>query len=423
MRKKGQESTIISIVIPIIIFIIIIVFLFFLLKAASYSGRLPAKFGYALAGSISLIVNKPAQIAQSIGEDGLIALAGFAAAAFIIGGADALGGEEDIVPAEEEETIGNTKDLTQDFSQLESTVGNPGDEEGSLSTFLKGGASAVGKLIGNPLYQNSLLFFGGLFLIGDITNTIASEIQTPILNYLAPEGVYFIDFNSLSSSDLNQMYQNLNQSFVKPIEQYCQNPQSPECENIFLTYLIALDLYYTWGETLGQSVAIAGSHDEYFIGYINYNSGNYNVTQEGVLCMLGMMDFFGQSPLDQMYNMNLQELLSDINYDGDLECQIAKQVLNINLVSSGTPCSSSSANIPDTVTQMDVYETYEVQHNSVSFYQCSSSQPSDYNIIIPSTNGNYYSGYLQYLYDGGTQGIIVSSVFGEQSNNQQSSSQ
>ena len=313
MKKRGDESIITRVIIPILVFIIIIIFLFFLLKAASYSGRLSAKFGYTLAGSVSLLVNKPAQISQSVGTDGIAIAAGVIAAAAAIGTAVALfKGSESPVSTEIEDWQPCSTALFCDENgepvviDWDKALGI--DDSGSsisipqtlYSAFTTGGKDAVLTVLGNPLFDQFLGTSIALYGIGTLMNTIASEIQQPILNYLAPEGVIFIAFPP-SPSDINAMYNDLNQTFVKQIENYCQNPASSECENIYLTYLVAKYLYYTWGETLGQSVVIAGSHNEYFIGYVNYSS-NYSLTEEGVLCMLGMMNYFGQSPLKQMFN-------------------------------------------------------------------------------------------------------------------------
>ena len=420
----------INVIIFVIIFIVVVVFFLLLLKAASYSGRLQARFGYALAGSVSILVNKPAQIVQSYSEDAVYGLLGLAAAIGVAAGAFAvLKGsptaeqalESEVSASMEEEVVSSESEVEQWANEYEQAVKNT-EEPSNLKLFNKGFQNGISKVIGNPIYGQTLAGFGILFLSSSVVNTIASEIQRPILQYLAPEGVYFIDFNAIKSSTLNKMYQDLNESFIDEIKSYCNNPQSPECENIFMTYLIARDLYYTWGETLGQSVLIAGSHDEYLIAYVNYNP-KYAVTQEGVLCMLGMMDFFGQSPLQQMYNMKLSQLIGTVNYDGDLVCYIANEVINSNQNSQNSQpsgqvslCGSSDVGIPFSIKQKDVFETFEVSSNDViKQYKGNpcSSIPQDYNILIPSSS-QYFNGYIQYLYDGGTQGVIVSSVFGEQ---------
>jgi hypothetical protein len=77
-----------------------------MLKAAGYSGRPQAKFAYALSGSIDFLVNKPAQISQSIGSIGLYISAGLAIAAFVVeGSSSALAAEEKSLASSESANI------------------------------------------------------------------------------------------------------------------------------------------------------------------------------------------------------------------------------------------------------------------------------------------------------------------------------
>ncbi|MGC9132909.1 MAG: hypothetical protein ACP5GJ_00685 [Nanopusillaceae archaeon] len=426
--KKGISGEIIKIIVIVIVFIFLFLVLFNILKAASYSGRLQAKFAYALSGSVSFLVNKPAQFTHSLATDaGEIYLGGMAAVATIGMIAAVLSHNPSAAEeaAQMEKEAGQSAEILEEgqmaqkgveswynkYSNLESSSNN----YETLKSLAKGAANALRKVYGNPIAIGIGSGIGSAWFLSSsyITNGIAGGIQGPILYYLAPEGVIFVDFNNQQqiSYILDEMDNDLNKSFVNEINSNCNNNyNSPSCENIIMTYLIAKYLYYTWGETLGQSVAIAGTHNEYFIAFMNYDS-SYNVTQEGVLCMLGMMNYYGTSPLKQMYENNLSSLLNEINYDGDIVCQIAGNVLDISLPSPSEACGTGDANIPDKITQMDVFESYVVENNQLQQYNCGKI-PEDYNVLINATSSSYYSGYIQYTYDGGTQGVIVSIVFG-----------
>jgi hypothetical protein len=412
--KRGISGEIIKIIIIIIVFIFIIYVLFLMLKAASYSGRPQAKFAYALAGSIDFLVNKPAQISQSIGSIGLYISAGIAIAAFVVGGSrSALAAEAKSLAASQSARVieGEASSAFFNFfNRLGRAIKN------NPEAFASGGAKGIGYLLGNPVYQgllggSLLLYFGG-----SITNTIASDIQKPILYYLAPEGVILVNLSSISEQKLQHMYKDLNNTFAQYIQKnYCSNTQSSSCQSIYLTYLIAKYLYNTWGETLGQSVSIAGTHNEYIIFYLS-DSKIDDVTQEGVLCMLGMMNYYGRSPLQQMYGIELTDLLKKLRPDGDIVCNIASEVLYgyswTNQV-SGSDANSVGIDKIDDIARKVVFVSYQLSGDNINPLSCTNN-PGNCNIIVPKEYNNIVtnSGFVQFTYEGGSHGIIVTSLFG-----------
>ncbi|BBL45221.1 hypothetical protein MJ1_0042 [Nanobdella aerobiophila] len=372
--KKGVSDSVISLIVVIIVFIFILLILFNSLRAVSYSGRPQAKFAYALSGSVSFLVDKPSQVVSSIGTDGLIIAGGIIAAAAIVGGAIA--------------------------------AHNAEEDENLFNVFSAGAAGSIKSVLGNTAFEAFTGASAGLLITGDVFNSIASNIQQPILYYLALLDEQSVNLTELNSQDYVSMYQNLNSTYANYIEKKysCESqPTSTQCENLYLTYRIAQDLYYTYGETLGQSVAIAGAHNEYFLAFFNYNDtedkNQANITLNEVLCMLYMMDYYNVNPFNQMYgSQDINNL--DPNENTDLACNITATVNNqLQFSGSGLPQNIQSMVAADSAT-LDTSDTSNGGQISLINYP---------NIIV-QPQGSLTSGYIMFTYDGGTQAIIISSL-------------
>jgi hypothetical protein len=198
------------------------------------------------------------------------------------------------------------------------------------------------------------------------------------------------------------MFKDLNQTYVEYIEKqgYCSNPTKQECQNLYATYLIAKYLFYTYGETLGQSVTITQNHNEYALILFDYNS-KYNVTLNDVLCMLGMMKYYDYIPLEVMYGNNVIK-----NNNNNVAC---------NILSSVNPSAMSSNPQTSNVYNKLLVNSYNVtQSGAPSQISSTENNPSpDQVIIIPGNIGLPNGIIIQYTYEGGNRVIVLTSISGK----------
>jgi len=357
---KSISDSVIELIIVIIIIIFVILVFFNVLKGLSYAGRPEAKFGYALSGSISFMVNPIAQgisDASTIANDVLLGIIAAATVAGMVKGVyENYNANIEILESAgfSEEEIDQIPSTDLLFTDLQNGGGF------ALGTIAKDIIGTYRTVFLNPYGGGLLAGTIGLDLSSDALNNLAHAMQGPILYYLVPEGVVAVNLSNIGGSQINEMLNDLNDSYVNNIEQqqYCSNPTSSACQNLYATYLVAKYLFYTYGETLGQSVTIAGNHNEYALLLFDYNS-TYNVTLNDVLCMLEMMKYYGYIPLEVMYGDNVIE-----NSSNNIACQILSNV-NSSLMSQNPQDSN-------------VYNKLLV--NSFEVYNSTSNSSSNINI-------------------------------------------
>jgi len=406
---KSISDSVIELIIVIIIIIFVIIFFFSALKGLSYAGRPEAKFGYALAGSISFMVNP---VAQGISDAATIAnyvLLGVFIATTVAGIVSGIKAnyEENVEFLEsigyDEEAIQNINKKYLLFEDIENG-GFPTDQIAS------GIGNAYKKVFLNPLGAGLLGGTLGLDALSYALNNMAHAIQDPILYYLVPEGVVALNLSNIGNAQVNEMLNDLNKSYANYIEQqgYCSNPTSSECQNLYATYLIAKYLFYTYGETLGQSVTISGNHNEYALILFDYNGDDkYSVTLNDVLCMLEMMKYYNYVPLEVMYGNNVIASSSSNN----MACYVLSQVL-----SKENPAEYSSLTGSQYSTKVYnklLVNSYEVEQSGATEETGSTSnnpEPNDV-IIIPSMHPP--DGIIiEYTYEGGNRVILLTSISG-----------
>jgi len=396
---KSISDSVIELVVVIIVIIFVILVFFNILKGLSYAGRPEAKFGYALAGSISFMINTVAQgvsDAASIANDVLI---GVIVVSTVIGVATGL------------------KENYDENVQFISDYGINKGDVGTLNLIFKdvdnGGDIAWGEIgsgIVNTYKKVFLSPFGFGLLAGTLgldaasyfLNNIAHTIQGPILYYLVPEGVVAANFSDISESQVNEMLNDLNESYANYIKKqgYCSDPTSSACQNLYATYLIAKYLFYTFGETLGQSITVSGNHNEYALILFDYNS-NYVVTLNDVLCMLGMMEYYNYIPLDVMYGNNTIEASAH-----NMACQVLKH--------KDPSLFSQNPDYSNDVYNKLLVNSYEIDKNGNIDENWSTSNnypPNDVTIIpgnIQPPNGII----IEYTYEGGNRAILITSIIG-----------
>ena len=397
---KSISDSVIELIIAIIIIIFVILVFFSVLKGLSYAGRPEAKFGYALAGSISFMINPTAQgisDAATIANEVLLGVVAVTTAVGIISGFKA-NYDENI---EILESAGYTEEELQNIP-LKDLVFKDANGEVPIDEIASGVGSAYKTVFLNPLGAGLLAGTIGLDVASYFLNNLAHAMQAPILYYLVPEGVVAVNLSDIGSSQVNEMLNDLNESYAKNIEQqqYCNNPTSQECQNLYATYLIAKYLFYTYGETLGQSVTIAGNHNEYALLLFDYNS-TYNVTLNDVLCMLEMMKYYNYIPLEVMYGNNVIESSSN---------NIACRVLN----SADSSAMSSNPQYSNVYNKLLVI-SYEVSQSGTPNQLSSTSDNSPPNqvIIIPDDMQLPNGIIIEYTYEGGNSVILLTSISGE----------
>lgn len=396
---KSISDNVIELVIVIIIIIFIILVFFNILKGLSYAGRPEAKFGYALAGSISFMINPIAQgisDAASIANDVLI---GVIAVSTVIG------------------IVSGLKENYEENIQFLNDYGINKDDVGTLNLIFRdvdnGGGIAwdeIGSGIVNTYKKVFLSPFGmglvagtlGLDAASYFLNNIAHTIQGPILYYLVPEGVVAANFSDISESQVNKMLNDLNETSANYIKQqgYCNDPTSPQCQNLYATYLIAKYLFYTFGETLGQSITISGNHNEYALILFDYNS-SYSVTLNDVLCMLGMMEYYNYIPLEVMYGNNTI---------GDSYINIPCQVL----YHTDSSLFSSNPDYSNDVYNKLLVNSYEIDSNGNidENWSTSNNSPPNQITIIPGNMQLPNGIIIEYTYEGGNRAILITSIIG-----------
>jgi hypothetical protein len=281
------------------------------------------------------------------------------------------------------------------FKDVDDGGGIAWDEIGS------GIVNTYKKVFTNPLGFGLLAGTLGLDAASYVLNNIAHIIQAPILYYLVPEGVVAVNLSDISDSQVNEMLNDLNQSYANQIEQYCSDPTSSACQNLYATYLIAKYLFYTFGETLGQSITISGNHNEYALILFDYNS-SYVVTLNDVLCMLAMMEYYNYIPLDVMYGNN-----TIYNSDQNIPCKVLHHT-DSSLFSSQPDDSNDVYNkllVNSYIIDSDgnVVENWSTANNN--------PYPNDVTIIpgnIQPPNGII----IEYTYEGGNRAILITSIIG-----------
>ena len=400
---KSISDSVIELIIAIIIIIFVILVFFSVLRGLSYAGRPEAKFGYALAGSISFMVNPVAQgisDAAKIANDVLLGVIAVTTVAGILSGFKATYDENvqflldsgfskeeiDEIPLSDLLTKNSNGDFPID--EIASGVGN-----------------AYKKVFLNPLGAGLVAGTIGLDVASYFLNNLAHSMQAPILYYLVPEGVVALNLSDISDSQVNEMLNDLNESFVNDVEQYCSNPTSSECQNLYATYLIAKYLFYTYGETLGQSVTIAGNHNEYAILLFDYNS-NYEVTLNDVLCMLDMMEYYNQVPLEVMYGGD--NVIASVGQNIACQALINYNKDNHNFLST---LSAQDSNLYNEL----LVNSYEVdQSGNTGDLSSTSNNPEPNQVIIIPNNIPLPNGIIiEYTYEGGNRVILLTSMVGE----------
>jgi len=398
---KSISDSVIELIIAIIIIIFVIIVFFNVLKGLSYAGRPEAKFGYALSGSISFMINPIAQgisDASTIANEVLLGVVAVTTAVGIISGFKA-NYDENI---EILESAGYTEEELQNIP-LKDLVFKNANGEPPIDEIASGVGSAYKTVFLNPLGAGLLAGTIGLDVASYFLNNLAHAMQAPILYYLVPEGVVALNLSDISSSKVNGMLNDLNDSYVNNIEQqqYCSNPTSSQCQNLYATYLIAKYLFYTYGETLGQGVTISGNHNEYALLLFDYNS-TYNVTLNDVLCMLEMMKYYNQVPLEVMYGNNVIE-----NSSNNIACQVLYNVYS-NAMSSNPQYSNNVYNKLLVI-------SYEVDQSGTPnpLSSTSGNSPPNQIIIIPGDMQLPNGIIIEYTYEGGNRVILLTSIAGE----------
>jgi len=395
---KSISDSVIELIIVIIIIIFVIIVFFNVLKGLSYAGRPEAKFGYALAGSISFMINP---VAQGISNAATIAnyvVLGVIAAVTVAGIVSGIKAnyEENVALLE---SAGFSKEEIESIDLRKLLFGDLKTGEVPIDDIASSVGRAYKKVFLSPYGAALLGGTIGLDVASYFLNNLAHAMQAPILFYLVPEGVVALNLSDISSSKVNGMLKDLNESYAKSIEQYCNNPTSEECQNLYATYLIAKYLFYTYGETLGQSVTIAGNHNEYALILFDYNS-KYNVTLNDVLCMLEMMRYYDYIPLEVMYGDKVIEDSSN-----NVACQVLKSV-DSSAMSSNPPYSK--------VYDKLLVNSYKVSQNGAPTQLSSTSDnyPPNNIIIILGNIGLPNGIIIEYTYEGGNRAILLTSIVG-----------
>jgi len=395
---KSISDNVIELIVIIIILIFVIIVFFNVLKGLSYAGRPEAKFGYALAGSTSFMINPVAQgvsNAATIANDVLLGVIAVTTAIGIASGIKANYNQNIKIlksAGYAKENVGLGTLLFRDLG----TGGAP------IKTIASSVGNAYKKVFLNPAGKGLLAGTIGLDLASYFLNNLAHAIQAPILYYLVPQGVIALNLSNIDNSEIRGMFKDLNQTYVEYIEKqgYCSNPTKQECQNLYATYLIAKYLFYTYGETLGQSVTITQNHNEYALILFDYNS-KYDVTLNDVLCMLGMMKYYDYIPLEVMYGNNVIK-----NSNNNVAC---------NILSSVNPSAMSSNPQTSNVYNKLLINSYNVtQSGAPSPISSTENNPSPDQVKIIPGNMRLPNGIIiQYTYEGGNRIIVLTSISGE----------
>jgi len=397
---KSISDSVIELVVIIIIIIFVIIVFFNVLKGLSYAGRPEAKFGYALSGSISFMINP---IAQGISDAATIAnevLLGVIVATTVVGIVSGIKAnyDENVMLIE---SAGYTEEDLEHIGLEDMLFRDLGNGEVPIDDIAEGVGSAYKKVFLNPLGAGLLGGTISLDVASYFLNNLAHAMQAPILYYLVPEGVVALNLSNIDSSQVNGMLNDLNDSYANYIEKnnICNNPTSSECQNLYATYLIAKYLFYTYGETLGQSVTIAENHNEYALLLFDYNS-KYDVTLNDVLCMLEMMKYYNYIPLEVMYGKDVIE-----NSNNNIACQVLSNV-DPNVMSS----NPQDSNVYNKLLVISYNVSQSGTPNQLS--STSNNSPPNQVIIIPGNMQLPNGIIIEYTYEGGNRAILLTSISG-----------
>jgi hypothetical protein len=395
---KSISDNVIELIVIIIILIFVIIVFFNVLKGLSYAGRPEAKFGYALAGSTSFMINPVAQgvsNAATIANDVLLGVIAVTTAIGIASGIKANYNQNIKIlksAGYAKESVGLGTLLFKEF----------GTGKAPIKTIASNVGGTYKKVFLNPMGKGLLSGTIGLDLASYFLNNLAYAIQAPILYYLVPQGVIALNLSNIDNSEIRGMFKDLNQTYVEYIEKqgYCNNPTKQECQNLYATYLIAKYLFYTYGETLGQSVTVTQNHNEYALILFDYNS-KYDVTLNDVLCMLEMMKYYDYIPLEVMYGNNVIK-----TNNNNVAC---------NILSSVNPSAMSSNPQTSNVYNKLLINSYRVgQDGSVSTISLTENNPSPDQVKIIPGNMRLPNGIIiQYTYEGGNRVIVLTAISGE----------
>jgi hypothetical protein len=406
---KSISDNVIELIVVIIIIIFVILVFLNVLKSLSYAGRPEAKFGYALAGSISFMINPIAQgisDAATIANEVLIGVIVVTTVVGIVAGIKANYDEN----VEYLESLGLDEGEIQQMGLGKLLFTDVEDGGAAVDEIAAGVGNAYEKVFLSPLGVGLVAGTIGLDLASSFLNNLAHAMQAPILYYLVPEGVVAVNLSDIGESQVNEMLNDLNQSYASYIEQqgYCSDPTSPQCQNLYATYLIAKYLFYTYGETLGQSVTIAGNHNEYALILFDYNGDNeYNVTLNDVLCMLDMMEYYNQVPLEVMYGGDNVIASGGQNIACQVLINYNEQIGNINFLLT---LSGQDSNLYNEL----LVNSYEVDQSGTTQLSSTSNNLEPNQVTIIPNNIQPPNGIIiEYTYEGGNRVILLTSMVGE----------
>ncbi|GEM_PF-2315574 len=403
--KKASTGSIMKFILVIIVFVFIILILFNLIKASSYSGRFSAKLAYSLSGAASFIVDKSTaatNTVSTVGEYVFLSTAGLLATVGAIKGY---------------KTYVQLNKIAKGEAIADKIV--VADQEWIIKKSIQEGAKASYQLLSKKPVYMSLIAGAGLWIGGNVfsamLNNLASSIQDPILYYLVPNEVYIIDMSQLEKKDIDAMLREINEDYRRYIKNnVCDpnNPASPECQNLYLTYLIAKSYYFTYGETLGQSVTTTKNHVHYTIIYDNYDAGKSDINKKAirtssVLCMLYMMEFKGLNPYNKMFSSKDAIFYQGKPLDNTLSCEILYNVLKTKGRNANT---DNVKDVEDEINRRLVIATAIASGDDIKELPDNKGKSIIESYIIKPEGGRY-KGIIYVIYSGGANVIYISSIY------------
>ncbi len=312
-RRAISYGTMLGILLAAVVFVIILIVIKEVLTAANYGGRWNCKFAYAIAAPLGLFSNDVAVIQQA-------GTWGFAGTAIAISIALAFVTHRSIKIAAGEEG----KSL---FSRIKDAITK--NREKFMKNFRR--------VILNEKFLKatgySTLASAALYGIGALSNSIAENLQRPILDGLCkPEAMGYLDTQYLDNTKCmeeisKEVYDSNTFKFLKGLD---KDSSKEAC----VLYHIAKMVINTYGETIGASVR-TGYGKLHYVMIVRYTV-NKPIYLSDLIAMLGILKAKKDlSFYDLIYGKGAVAYAKD---EGAFYQEAEKsKVINIQISSEGEP--------------------------------------------------------------------------------------
>jgi len=276
-KRSISYGTILGILLAIIVFVIVIVVAKNIFSAANYAGRWECKFAYAIASPLGLF-SQESVVVQDAAKWGMIAIG---AAVGIVVGSVAVRAAYRAGLVAGTPMFEGFKEKIKVFWEIFEYEFSYGIKNVLASqkfkTFLKYGGATAATL-------------GGIYALASVSNSIAENMQKPILDNLCkPKIEEYVDTSDFDDDTVLKMCINdLNKEVLNATKkEFIKNLDKDKKKVLCLLYPVAKLVIATYGETIGTSVRVGYGRLHYVL-LVNYTLGK-EIYLSDLLVVLDLM--------------------------------------------------------------------------------------------------------------------------------------